>query len=79
MISRCWRIALLLAATAVLFVAVVLVGLRLLPEPHSEMDYLVAGGVATLVAMALLFAVLITTWVRSPNIFFKRRPEDPED
>jgi putative flippase GtrA len=50
-----------------------------LPEPRSEADYLVVGGIATLVAMGLLFAVLLTTWVRSPNVFFKRRPDDRDD
>jgi uncharacterized membrane protein YadS len=76
---RVWRAAGLIAATAVLFIAVVLIGLRLLPEPRSEADYLVVGGIATLVAMGLLFAVLLTTWVRSPNVFFKRRPDDRDD
>jgi hypothetical protein len=79
MSGRALRIVGLLAATGVLFGVVVLIGLRLLPQPHTETDYLVVGTIATLVAIALLFAILITTWVRSADVFFKRRPGPPED
>ena len=47
--------------------------LRVLPGPHTEKDYLIAGGIATLVTMLALFIVLITTWVKAPNVFYRKR------
>ena len=63
-----------LVGSALIFFAVsVAVGLRLTPPPRTETDYLVIGSVATLLALTVLFAVLVVTWLRSPGIFFKRR------
>ena len=56
----------LLGAAAIVFVVTLAVGLRLLPGPHSETDYLVVGSVATFLCLGVLFAVLITTWIKKP-------------
>jgi hypothetical protein len=63
----------LLGAAAIAFVITVAIGLRLLPGPHTETDYLVVGSVATFLCLGVLFSVLITTWIRSPEVFFKKR------
>ena len=68
------RLAMLFGAAAIVFAVTVALGLKILPEPHSETDYLVVGSVATFLSLGVLFAVLITTWIKSPAIFFKRRP-----
>jgi len=47
--------------------------IRLLPGPHTEKDYFIIGCMATLVSLVALFALVITTWIKSPNPFFKRR------
>lgn len=68
--------ALMLAASAVIvFGVTVAIGLKMLPAPHNETDYLVVGSVATLLSLVVLFAVLLTTWLRSPDVFFRRRPK----
>lgn len=69
----------LLTGAAIVFGVTVAIGLRLLPEPRSETDYLVVGSIATFVSLGVLFAVLIATWVKSPEIFFKRRKKEPDD
>ena len=67
--------SMLLGAGAIVFGLALVVGLRLLPEPHSETDYLVVGSIATLLCLGVLFAVMITTWVKSADVFFKKRPK----
>ena len=57
----------------VVFVATVAILLQVIPAPRKETDYLVIGGVATLVSMAALFVALITTVFPSADTFFKRR------
>jgi hypothetical protein len=70
----------LVGAAFSIFVVTVLIGLRLVPEPRTETDFLVIGSAATFLSLAALFAVLLTTWLRSPDLFFKRRaPRKPED
>lgn len=69
----------LLGAAAIVFVIAVAAGLRLLPGPHTETDYLVVGSVATFLCLGVLFAVLITAWIRSPEVFFKRRSKPQPD
>ena len=49
---------------------------RLMPGPHKEMDYLVIGGIATLVSMLAVFVVLVSTVYRSSDTFFKKRKKD---
>jgi hypothetical protein len=60
---------------AALFASVVLAMLRALPAPHSRRDYLIAGGLATMVAMLALFVALMYTGFRRPGSFYKRRPK----
>jgi hypothetical protein len=44
-----------------------------MPEPRKDVDYLVIGGMATMVSMAVLFASLLRTSHKSGDTFFKRR------
>ncbi len=69
----------LLTGAAIVFGVTVAIGLRLLPEPHSETDYLVVGSIATFISLAVLFGILIATWVKSPEILFKRRKKDSDE
>jgi hypothetical protein len=64
-------------ATLLIFAAAVAIGLKLIPEPRTDIDYLVIGCIATLCSLASLFAVLIAVWLRSPELFFKRRRKGP--
>jgi len=52
------------------FGSVAAVILRFMPEPIEDSDYLVAGSVATLVALLVLFLGLVP---RSGDRFFKKR------
>lgn len=69
----------LLAAAAIAFAVTVALGLKLLPSPHSDTDYLVIGSVATFVCLGVMFGVLITTWIRTPDVFFKTRGKAERD
>jgi hypothetical protein len=66
---------LIVLALVVLFVfgIVVAILLRTIPEPHRDTDYLVIGAVATLVALLALFVMLISSWLKAPDVFFRRR------
>ncbi len=44
-----------------------------MPHPRKDVDYLVIGGSATMVSMAVLFIVLIKTTYKGNDIFFRRR------
>ena len=50
------------------FGVVAAIMLRLMPGPLKDSDYLVAGSVATVVALLVLFLGL-----RSPDTFYKKR------
>jgi uncharacterized BrkB/YihY/UPF0761 family membrane protein len=67
------RVLILTVALLLVFGVSVAILLRVLPGPHTEKDYLVAGGVATLATMLALFIVLMTTWVKAPNVFYRKR------
>jgi hypothetical protein len=73
------RVAMLVGASVAIFAVTVMIGLHLVPEPRSETDYLVIGSAATFLSLAVLFVVLLTTWLRSPDVFFKRRPAHKPD
>lgn len=74
------RALMLVASAVIVFGVTVAIGLKILPAPHNETDYLVVGSVATFLALIVLFAVLLTTWLRSPDVFFRRRPKPtPEE
>jgi hypothetical protein len=55
------------------FVVVAAIMSKVMPEPMKESDYLVIGSAATLVALLAMFLVLISTTMKTSNIFFKRR------
>lgn len=66
--------SLALAGVAVtLFVSAVIVLSQIVPGPHSPTDYLIIGCLATMIALFALFLILITTWLKNPDLFFKRR------
>ena len=67
------RILVLCLGTLALFAVVALIMLRFMPGPLKDSDYLVVGSVSTLVALLALFLVLISTSVKSRDVFFKRR------
>jgi hypothetical protein len=52
--------------TAAVMVAIV-------PAPLKDSDYLVIGSIATLVSLLVMFLVLISTRLKSPDPFFKKR------
>jgi len=64
-------------AAIVIFAAVVLIMLQVMPAPLEDSDYLVIGSVATLVSMLVLFVVLISTKAKARDVFFKRRKKQP--
>lgn len=46
---------------------------QVMPQPRQDVDYLVIGGMATMVSMAVLFAALLKTSAKGGDVFFKRR------
>jgi hypothetical protein len=69
------KVILLVFATILIFGSTVAILLRIVPGPHRETDYLVIGAVGTLVSLLALFFVLISGWVKAPDVFFKRRKQ----
>jgi hypothetical protein len=65
----------LLLGSAALCVFVVVAGIlvKVMPAPLKESDYMVIGSVATLVALGVVFLVLVSTTMKSTDIFFKKR------
>jgi hypothetical protein len=61
------------ALVVCVFVVVSAVMARLMPSPMKESDYMVIGSVATLVSLGVVFAVLVSTTMKSGDIFFKKR------
>jgi len=61
------RTVTLTLALILVFAATVAILSQVLPGPHKPSDYLVIGGVATLLCLALLFVVLIAMPGRSKN------------
>jgi multisubunit Na+/H+ antiporter MnhB subunit len=60
-------------AVAFIFAAVAFIMLQVMPQPMKDSDYLVVGSVATLVALLALFLLLVTTSMKSSDVFFKKR------
>jgi len=50
-----------------------LVMTKLMPAPLKDSDYLVIGSVATLISLLVMFLILISTRMKSPDLFFKKR------
>ena len=61
------------AAAVCVFVLVAGILLKVMPAPFKESDYMVIGSVATLVALGVLFLVLVSTTLKSTDVFFKKR------
>jgi hypothetical protein len=61
------------AAALCVFVVVAALMLKLMPAPLKESDYMVIGSVATLLALGVLFLVLVSTTLKSSDVFFKKR------
>ena len=61
---------------AVLFAAVSALLLRIMPQPLRPVDFLVAGAIATLVALLATFVALIAS-SKQQNTFFKKRRRPP--
>ena len=72
MVSVPVRIAGLVGAAILLFVVTAFASLQLMPPPRKGSDYLVAGSLATCAALSVLFTVLVTTWLRRRDIFYRR-------
>jgi hypothetical protein len=59
------------AAAAVLAFGVAAFALlAFLPEPHRSVEYFLAGGVGTLLALVVFFLGVARSWT---DVFFKRR------
>lgn len=58
------------------FLAVVIILMRVIPGPHKETDYLVIGTVATFASLAVLFVVLVTTVFKDSSALFVRRKKE---
>ena len=56
-----------------LFGISIIVLMRVLPGPHTERDYFIIRCLSTLVALFALFLIVIKTWIKAPDPFFKRR------
>jgi hypothetical protein len=55
------------------FVVVSALMLQFMPSPLKESDYMVIGSVATLLALGAVFLVLVSTTLKSTDVFFKKR------
>lgn len=61
------------AAAVCVFVVVSGIMLKVMPAPLKESDYMVIGSVATLVSLGVVFLVLVSTTMKSTDVFFKKR------
>jgi hypothetical protein len=55
------------------FVVVAAIMLKVMPAPLKEFDYMVIGSVATLLALGAVFLVLVSSTLKSSDVFFKKR------
>lgn len=78
MSSRVKNWIVLAVAVILVFGVTVAIGLRLAPQPHTDTDYLVIGSIATLLALAALFGVLLITFFKSPGALVRRRQRRAE-
>jgi uncharacterized membrane protein len=60
-------------AVVLMFAAVAVIMLKLMPAPLKDSDYLIIGSVATLVSLLALFVAVVTTSGQASSVFFKRR------
>ena len=62
-------------ALGAIFAGVTIAMLLALPAPHTQSDYVIAGGVAAGVTMLGWFSVLLSAQSKVSDSFFKRRPK----
>ena len=67
------RALVLTGVTLALFCLSIVTLIQLLPGPHTTRDYFIIGCLSTLVSLFALFLIVIRTWAKAPNPFFKRR------
>lgn len=67
------RSVLLGLIVAVVFGVTVAILWWVMPQPRKDVDYLVIGGMATMVSMAVLFVALLKTSFKGSDVFYKRR------
>lgn len=79
MSQRVKNVLVLVAAVVLVFGVATAIGLKLVPQPHTDTDYLVIGSVATLLALAALFAVLLATVFKSGGPLIRRRQRTTTD
>jgi hypothetical protein len=60
-------------ALCALFAGVTVAMLLALPAPHTQADYMMAGGLATMVALLAFFGAVLTTQFRGAEAFYKKR------
>ena len=60
-------------AMVLVFAAVTVIMLKVMPAPLKDADYLIIGSVATLVSLLVLFVVVVTTSGQASTVFVKRR------
>lgn len=77
MTSATTRVILSILVVIFVFLATAGILLKIFSGPRREVDFLVIGAAATMVALLVLFVLLISTWAKSPNTFFKRRKSPP--
>jgi len=68
-----WRILALSFGLIVVFSVSVAILLQVLPGPHKPADYLVIGGVATLLCLVLVFVTLGMSPGTRSKLFYKER------
>jgi hypothetical protein len=73
MSSNSNRALMLVGVGVALFGISTLVLTRVISGPHTERDYFIIGCLATLLTLAVMFLIVISTWTKTPNPFFKRR------
>ncbi|MCC7499905.1 MAG: hypothetical protein IT160_20160 [Bryobacterales bacterium] len=76
MTSAATRVILSILVVIFVFLATAGILLKVLSGPRREIDFLVIGAAATMVSLLVLFVLLISTWAKSPDTFFKRRKSD---
>jgi Co/Zn/Cd efflux system component len=67
-------------AIMAIFITVTAILLKLMPRPLKDSDYLVIGSIATLISLAAVFVLVISTNAKSgriTDVFFKRRRKSP--
>lgn len=73
------RTALIVLSVIAIFCLVTGLLWWLLPYPRRNVDYLVIGGMGTMVSMGALFLILIRTSYKGEDVFFKRSARKPPE